>query len=69
MGRRGAILLTQALPSSLAAGPCVALDGMAPLVCGVLAEFGLTPATFAAHAKDAVPANDTSRQAPCEPLP
>ena len=62
-----AILLSEALPESLGAGPCVALEGTAPRVCGALSRFGLSPATFAKHVKDAVPLNDVSRQAPCNP--
>ena len=62
-----ALLLSEALPESLGAGPCVALDDMAPRVCGALSRFGLSPATFAKHVKDAVPLNDVSRQAPCNP--
>ena len=61
-----AILLSAALPESLGAGPCVALDGMAPRVCGALSAFGLGPATFAEHVAGTVPVNDTGRQAPCE---
>ncbi|MXW51433.1 MAG: amidohydrolase family protein [Gammaproteobacteria bacterium] len=61
-----AILLSEALPKSLGAGECVALEGMAPRACGVLAMFDLSPAAFAEHVEGAVPINDNSRQAPCE---
>ena len=64
-----ALLLSETLPESLGAGRCVALDGMAPRVCGVLSTFGLSPATFAEHVAGTVPVNDTTRQAPCEPPP
>ena len=64
-----ALLLSETLPESLGAGRCVALDGMAPRVCGVLSAFGLSPATFAEHVAGTVPVNDTTRQAPCEPPP
>ena len=33
-----AILLSEALPESLGTGPCVALEGTAPRVCGALSE-------------------------------
>ena len=61
-----AILLSETLPKSLAAGPCVALKGMAPRVCGVLSTFGLSPATFIEHVEGMVPVNEFSRQAPCD---
>ncbi|MDE0692919.1 MAG: amidohydrolase family protein, partial [Gammaproteobacteria bacterium] len=61
-----AILLSEALPESLGAGECVALEGMAPHACGVLPMFDLSPAAFAEHVEGAVPINDNSRQAPCE---
>ena len=61
-----AILLSAALPESLGAGECVALEGMAPRACGVLSMFDLSPAAFAEHVEGAVPINDNSRQAPCE---
>ena len=61
-----AILLSEALPESLGAGECVALEGMAPRTCGVLPMFDLSPAAFAEHVEGAVPINNTSRQAPCE---
>ena len=64
-----ALLLSETLPESLGAGRCVALDGMAPRVCGVLPTLGLSPATFAEHVAGTVPVNDTTRQAPCEPPP
>ena len=62
-----AILLSGILPESLGTGPCVVLEGTAPRVCGALSRFGLSSATFAKHVKDAVPLNDVSRQAPCNP--
>ena len=61
-----AILLAEALPESPGAGKCVAIDGMAPRVCGVLSAFGLSPTTFAGHVAGTVPVNDAGRQAPCE---
>jgi len=61
-----ALLLSKTLPESLGAGPCVALHGMAPRVCGVLSAFGLSPAAFAEYVAGVVPVNDASRQAPCE---
>ena len=61
-----AILLSETLPESLGAGPCVALKGMAPRVCGALSAFGLSPTTFAEHVEGTVPVNDASTQAPCE---
>ena len=61
-----AILLSETLPESLGAGQCVALDGMAPRVCGALPAFGLSPATFAGYVEGSVPVNDVSRQASCE---
>ena len=63
-----AILLSEALPESLGAGQCVALDGMAPRACGALSAFDLSPATFAGYIEGSVPVNDVSRQAPCEVL-
>ena len=65
-----AILLSESLPESLGAEECIALDGMAPRVCGVLSAFGLSPSMFAEHVEGTVPVNDVSRQAPCEaPMP
>ena len=61
-----AILLSETLPESLGAGQCVALDGVAPRVCGALPAFGLSPATFAGYVEGSVPVNDVSRQASCE---
>ena len=62
-----AILLSETLPESLGAGQCVELKGMTPRVCGALSAFGLSPATFTEWVEGAVPVNDASRQAPCEP--
>ena len=61
-----AILLSESLPESLGAEECVALDGMAPRVCGVLSAFGLSPSMFAEHVEGPVPIIDVIRQAPCE---
>ena len=62
-----ALLLSEMLAESLGEGQCVALEGVAPRVCGMLSAFGLSPATFTEHVEGAVPVNDASRQAPCEP--
>ena len=61
-----AILLSETLPESLADGQCIALEGVAPRVCGALSAFGLSPTTFAEHIEGTVPITDASQQAPCE---
>ena len=61
-----AILRSASLDDVLSDGKCVALEGVVPEVCGVLDDFGLSAGTFGDYIKDAVPLNDTSRQAPCE---
>ena len=65
-----ATLLSESLPESLGAEKCIALDGMAPRVCGVLSAFGLRPSMFAEHVEGPLPIIDVIRQAPCEaPMP
>ena len=64
-----AVLRSASLNEALSARTCVALGGLAPEVCGVLAAFGLSAEAFGDYIKDAVPLNDTSRQAPCETSP
>ena len=61
-----ALLLSEALDSSLGGRERVTLEGVAPKVCGVLGGLGLSAERFARHADGAVPINDTRRQAPCE---
>jgi len=66
----GEATLTAATLEGLApAGACLALAGLAPRVCGVLAPLGLTPSRFAQLTADSVPLNDMTRQAPCDPQP
>ena len=48
---------------------CVTLQGVSPKVCGLLDPFGSSAESFHAHIQDAVPLNDTGRQAPCETAP
>lgn len=62
-----ALLLSAALDARLSERECVTLPGVAPRVCGVLDDLGLSPARFADLTRDAVPVNDVRRQAPCEP--
>ena len=61
-----AILLSDLLDEALSDRKCVALEGVAPKVCGVLGALGLTPESFGDYVKDAVPVNDASRQARCD---
>jgi len=60
-----AILVSESLSGSLSERDCVALEGVAPKVCGVLDAFGLSAASFGAYIEDAVPVNDVTRQASC----
>lgn len=62
-----ALLLSAALDARLSERECVTLPGVAPRVCGVLDDLGLSPGEFADLTRDAVPVNDVRRQAPCEP--
>ena len=62
-----ALLLSAPLDARLSERECVTLPGVAPRVCGVLGDLGLSPATFVDLTRDAVPVNDVRRQAPCEP--
>lgn len=62
-----ALLLSPALDARLSERDCVTLPGVAPRVCGVLGDLGLSPGRFADLTRDAVPVNDVRRQAPCEP--
>ncbi len=64
-----AILRSASLNEALSDRTCVALEGVAPEVCGVLAAFGLSAGTFGDYTRDAVPLNDTTLQAPCETSP
>ena len=61
-----ALLLSETMPESLSDGQCIALEGIAPRICGVLSAFDLSPTTFAEHIDGTVPIADASRQAPCE---
>ena len=61
------LLLSAALDARLSERECVTLPGVAPRVCGVLEDLGLSPGEFADLTRDAVPVNDVRRQAPCEP--
>ena len=61
-----AILLSASLDKALSDQECVALDGVAPRVCGVLNAFGLSAVSFGEYIRDVVPLNDVRRQAPCE---
>ena len=61
------LLLSAALDARLSERECVTLPGVAPRVCGVLEDLGLSPGKFADLTRDAVPVNDVRRQAPCEP--
>ncbi|MXX87109.1 MAG: amidohydrolase family protein [Acidobacteria bacterium] len=61
------LLLSAALDARLSERECVTLPGVAPRVCGVLEDLGLSPGRFADLTRDAVPVNDVRRQAPCEP--
>ena len=62
-----ALLLSAALDARLSERECATLPGVAPRVCGVLDDLGLSPGEFADLTRDAVPVNDVRRQAPCEP--
>ena len=64
---RALLLLSAALDARLSERECVTLPDVAPRVCGVLDDLGLSPAGFADLTRDAVPVNDVRRQAPCEP--
>ena len=64
-----AILLSREFVEPLGGGKCVGIEGMAPKVCGVLGGIGLSAEEFSVHVVDAVPVNDTSRQAQCELQP
>ena len=59
------VLLSGLLNGALSARDCVAIGGIAPQVCGVLADFGLSPTDFNDLVRDAVPLDDPRRQAPC----
>ncbi|MXW39377.1 MAG: amidohydrolase family protein [Acidobacteria bacterium] len=61
------LLLSAALDARLSERECVTLPGVAPRVCGVIEDLGLSPGEFADLTRDAVPVNDVRRQAPCEP--
>ena len=60
-----AILLSGLMDERLSERNCVALDGMAPRVCGVLDAFGLTVDAFGEYVEDSVPINNTRGQAAC----
>lgn len=62
-----AVLISEQLDEALGADDCVALDGTAPRVCGVLGAFGLSVARFGDYLENVVPLNDTTGQAACEP--
>ena len=64
-----AMLLADSLEEPLSGDKCVRIEGMAPKVCGVLGGLGLSAEEFSVHVVDAVPLNDTSRQAQCELQP
>ena len=64
-----AILVAGLLEEALGGRECVALEGVAPKVCGLLGRFRLSAGEFGAYIEDAVPLNDASRQAPCETPP
>ncbi|MDE2774013.1 MAG: amidohydrolase family protein [Gemmatimonadota bacterium] len=62
-----AILVSDQLGEGLGTDDCVALDGMAPRVCGVLGAFGFPAARFGEYLENIVPVNDTTGQAACGP--
>ena len=62
-----AILLSGLLGGASSERDCVALDGVAPRVCGVFGAFGLSAERFGDYLEHAVPVNDASGQAGCGP--
>ena len=62
-----AVLVADQLDEALGADDCVALDGAAPRVCGVLGAFGLSVARFGDYVENVLPLNDTTGQAACGP--
>ena len=62
-----AILVSDPLDVALGTDGCVALDGTAPRVCGVLGEFGLSAARFGEYLENVIPLNDSTGQAACGP--
>ena len=64
-----AVLLSAALTDALGDPECVALDGVAPSVCGVLDAFDLTPERFGHYTENVVPVNDSGGQAACGDSP
>ena len=62
-----AVLVSEQLDEALGADDCVALDGTAPRVRGVLGAFRLSVWRFGEYLENVVPLNDTTRQAACEP--
>ena len=61
------VLLSALLNGALSARDCVAIAGIAPQVCGVLADFELSPKDFNDLVQSAVPLDDRRGQAPCRP--
>ena len=59
------VLLSGLLNGALSGRDCVAIGGVAPRVCGVLSDFGLSPTEFNDLVRDAVPMDDPRRQARC----
>ena len=62
-----AMLLSRRMDERLSERNCVALDGVAPRVCGVLGAFGLTVDAFGEYVADSVPINGATGQAACGP--
>ena len=63
------MLVSDSFDEALGDGECVALDRVAPKVCGMLGRYRLTAESFGTYVEDAVPLNDVGRQAPCETPP
>ena len=60
-----AVLLSGLLDGALSEPDCVALEGVAPGVCGVFGAFGLSAERFGDYLAGAVPLNDARGQASC----
>ena len=64
-----AMLVSASLDEAPGGRDCVALEDVAPKVCGLLGRFRLSAENFRTYIEDAVPLNDVRGQAPCETSP